>query len=153
MHGTAKKAEEDSRRCPKTFVNQSDMKKIWGKEGIVLQLVTTAGVTDNVSRGYRGFIVRDRLRLRGIDCPETGTPGGDRAKRFVEKLLPASPAGGPAGATVVIKSHKWKTDIHGRFVVDVFYKEGVDDPEAIIKDGTYLNQELIDKGYAVRMAE
>ena len=93
-----------------------------------------------------GNLVHDRLRLRGIDCPEVGTPEGDRAKRFVEKLL-------PAGSTVVIKSHKWKTDIHGRFVVDVFYKEGSDDPEAIIKDGTYLNQELLDKGYAVRMAE
>ncbi len=92
-----------------------------------------------------GIIVRDRLRLRGVDPPEVGTPEGDRAKRFVEKLL-------PAGATVVIKSHKWKTDPHGRFVADIFYKEGCEDAETIIKDGTYLNQELLDKGYAVRMA-
>ncbi len=98
-----------------------------------------------IEAGFR-IIVRDKLRLRGIDCPEVGTPEGDRAKRFVEKLL-------PAGATVVIKSHKWKTDPHGRFVVDVFYKAGSDDPEEIIKGGTYLNQELLDKGHAVRMAE
>ena len=98
-----------------------------------------------VEAGFR-IIVRDRLRLRGIDCPEVGTPAGDRAKRFVEKLL-------PAGAAIVLKSHKDRTDQHGRFVVDVFYKQGVEDARAIIKDGTYLNQELLDKGYAVRMAE
>src|SRR3989338_1969718 len=80
-----------------------------------------------------GIIVRDRLRLRGIDCPETGTPEGDRAKRFVEKLL-------PTGSTIVLKSHKDRTDQHGRFVVDVFYKQGVEDARAIIKDGVYLNQ-------------
>ena len=93
-----------------------------------------------------GIIVRDKLRLRGVDTPEVGTPEGDRAKRFVEKLLPAE-------ATVVIKSHKWKTDPHGRFVADVFYKKDSDDPQEIIKEGTYLNQELLDSGHAVRMAE
>ncbi|MBI5149590.1 MAG: thermonuclease family protein, partial [Candidatus Omnitrophica bacterium] len=95
-----------------------------------------------VEVGFR-IIVRDRLRLRGIDCPEVGTPEGDRAKRFVEKLL-------PAGATIVLKSHKDRTDQHGRFVVDVFYKQGIEDARAIIKDGMYLNQELLDKGYATR---
>ena len=54
-----------------------------------------------------GIIVRDRLRLRGIDAPELGTSEGDRAKRFLEKLL-------PAGCTVIIKSHKWKIDPYGR---------------------------------------
>lgn len=93
-----------------------------------------------------GIIVRDRLRLRGVNTPEVGTPEGDRAKKFVEKCL-------PVGSTVVIKSHKWKTDPHGRFVADVFYKPGSEDASAIIKDGTYLNQQLLDEGHAVRMAE
>ncbi|MBI3618171.1 MAG: thermonuclease family protein, partial [Candidatus Omnitrophica bacterium] len=102
-----------------------------------------------IEAGFR-IIVRDRLRLRGIDCPETGTPPcreplaeGDRAKRFVEKLL-------PAGSTIVVKSHKSKTDIHGRFVVDVFYRKEVEDARDILKDGVYLNQELLDKGHATR---
>src|SRR3989338_2438529 len=89
-----------------------------------------------VEAGFR-IIVRDRLSLRGIDCPEVGTPEGDRAKRFVEKLL-------PAGSTIVLKSHKDRTDQHGRFVVDVFYKRGVEDARDIIKDGAYLNQDLLD---------
>ncbi|MEK6583846.1 MAG: DUF1016 N-terminal domain-containing protein [Nitrospirota bacterium] len=98
-----------------------------------------------VEAGFR-IIMRDRLRLRGINCPEVGTPEGDRAKRYVEKLL-------PVGSIIVLKSHKDRTDIHGRFVVDVFYRQGTEDAAAIIKDGTYLNQELLDKGHAVRMAE
>lgn len=93
-----------------------------------------------------GIIVLDRLRLRGVNTPELGTPEGDAAKKFVENLL-------PSGSAVVIKSHKWKTDPHGRFVADVFYKPGVEDPELIVKDGNYLNQELLDTGHAVRMAE
>jgi endonuclease YncB( thermonuclease family) len=93
-----------------------------------------------------GIIVRDRLRLRGIDTPALGTPTGERAKRFVAKLL-------PAGSTIVIKSHKGKTDPYGRFVADVFYQEEVEDAAVIIADGVYLNQELLDKGHAVRMAE
>ena len=97
-----------------------------------------------IEAGFR-IIVRDRLRLRGIDCPEVGTPEGDRAKRFVEKLL-------PAGAAIVLKSHQDRTDQHGRFVVDVFYKQGVEDAAAIIKDGTDLNQELLDKNYTPPLA-
>lgn len=91
-------------------------------------------------------ILRDRLRLRGIDTPELGTPEGEAAKRYVMKLL-------PAGAILVLKSNKSKTDTHGRFVVDVFYLQDEKDPERIIKEGTYLNQHLLDEGYAVRMKE
>lgn len=93
-----------------------------------------------------GIIVRDKLRLRGIDTPELATPQGERAKKFVEKLL-------PAGSTIVIKSHKCKTDLHGRFVVDVFYRQNVAEADEILKDAVYLNQQLLDQGYAVRMAE
>jgi endonuclease YncB( thermonuclease family) len=92
-----------------------------------------------------GDPLEEKLRLRGINTPELGTPEGEKAKKFVEKLL-------PVGSTIVFKSKK-STDPHGRFVVDLFYKKGVSDPEAIIADGVYLNQQLLDEGYAVRMAE
>ena len=92
-----------------------------------------------------GIIVRERLRLRGINAAELDTPDGKKAKKFVEKLLPVQTA-------VVIQSHKSKTDIYGRFVVDVFFKSGVEDASAILADGVYLNQYLLDCGYAVRMA-
>lgn len=99
-----------------------------------------------------GIIVHDRLRLRGINCPEVSTPEGIKAKRFVEKLL-------PAGSTIVLQSHKCRTDIYGRFVADVLFirtpgRQGAkatvfENAAAIIKDGTYLNQLLLDEGLAV----
>jgi endonuclease YncB( thermonuclease family) len=93
-----------------------------------------------------GDPLEEKLRLRGINTPELGTPEGERAKKFVEKLL-------PVGATIVLKSHKCRTDTYGRFVGDIFYKAGCAEPEEIIASGTYLNQELLEKGYAVRMEE
>ncbi len=95
--------------------------------------------------GFR-IKVHDKLRLRGLDTPELGTPEGERAKKFVQGLL-------PVGSTIIIKSHKSRVDSHGRFMVDVLYRKGVSDPQEILKDAVYLNQQLIDEGYAVRMAE
>jgi endonuclease YncB( thermonuclease family) len=89
-------------------------------------------------------VVREKLRLRGIDTPELGTPEGEKAKKFVAKLL-------PAGSRIILKSHQ--TDIYGRFVADVFYMKSIDDPQKIINEGVYLNQQLLDEGYAVRMEE
>jgi endonuclease YncB( thermonuclease family) len=91
-----------------------------------------------------GVRVRDKLRLRGINCPELGTPEGEKAKAFVQKAL-------PPGATIVLKSSKSAQDKYGRFVVDIFYLGKDSLPEEIVKDGTYLNQELLNKGLAVRM--
>ena len=91
-----------------------------------------------------GCIMHERLRLRGVNTPELGTPEGEKAKKYVAGLL-------PAGSTIVIKSYR--TDDYGRFVVDTFYKIGCNDPQEIIANGEYLNQVLLDKGYAVRMKE
>lgn len=93
--------------------------------------------------GY-GIKLREKLRLAGIDAPELKTPEGEKAKRFVMKLL-------PPGAQIVIRSSK--DDKYGRFVADIFYLKPDSTPEAIISSGTYLNQELLDKGHALRMGE
>jgi endonuclease YncB( thermonuclease family) len=88
--------------------------------------------------------VRDKLRLRGVNCPELGTPEGEKAKGFVQKAL-------PPGSRIVLKSSKSGQDKYGRFVVDVFYLAKASSADEIITGGTYLNQELLDQGLAVRM--
>ncbi len=92
-----------------------------------------------------GIVVRERLRLRGINCPEVSTPEGLRAKKYVEKLLPAA-------SPLIIKSHKSKTDTYGRFVADVFFGpqafESADGHNAILESPVYLNQHLLDEGMA-----
>ncbi len=95
----------------------------------------------SVELGF-GVVARERLRLRGIDAPELGTPDGEGSRYYLQDIL-------PRGKRVVIKSHK--TDIYGRFVADVLFHPVAQDAEGILLDGRYLNQELLDRGLAVRM--
>ena len=94
-----------------------------------------------------------RVRFRGIDCPEIGTPEGKKAKAFVEKelnkciitkpLFKGSHANRPL---VVIKTFKY--GMYGRYIVDIYYLPGEKNPEMIASKGKLLNQVLIDRGLA-----
>ena len=90
--------------------------------------------------------IRKKLRLRRIDAPEIDTPEGKKARDFVVKTLEDCP-------WIVIKTYS--TDIHDRYLVDVFYLPaslaggpGCDDPQRIALEGKLLNQELLDEGLA-----
>ncbi len=111
---------------------------------------------------WAGFSIEQKLRLRGIDCPEMDTDEGKAAKKFVEGRL--------KGAVVVIKTHKDTTDRYDRYLADVFYEpsavsnqlsakaftEGwklppkADPPQVENADSfKFLNQELLDERMAV----
>ncbi|OGX36755.1 MAG: hypothetical protein A3D87_01535 [Omnitrophica WOR_2 bacterium RIFCSPHIGHO2_02_FULL_50_17] len=93
-----------------------------------------------VHLNFRMFITQ-KFRLRGIDCPEIGTPEGKRAKRFVEERLKGLDF-------FVIKTRKDTTDKYERYLADVFYPSGGSDIDKIAREGNYLNQELLDAGLA-----
>ena len=97
-------------------------------DGDTLWVVLNAGMRE---------VRREKLRLRGIDCPELNTVEGQKAKKFVEKVLEGVPS------LTVLSS---KNATYDRYEADVFYND---------KDGkeTYLNNLLLEKGYAVRMAK
>lgn len=80
-----------------------------------------------------GTRVREKLRLRGLDCPELGTPEGESAKRFAQKLL-------PAGTPILLKTTR-SEDKYGRYVADVFIGE------------RYLNNLLLQEGLAIILKE
>jgi endonuclease YncB( thermonuclease family) len=109
-----------------------------------------------------GLMTRQKLRLRGIDTPELNTKAGQRAKQFVQSQL-------KAGGQITIKSSK--SDKYDRYLADVVYqssgrfRERVSFPrkrESVNLDPRfhgddswsagmiYLNQLLLDKGFAVR---
>ncbi|HUR58504.1 MAG TPA: DUF1016 N-terminal domain-containing protein [Opitutaceae bacterium] len=75
---------------------------------------------------------QEKLRLRGLDCPEMSTAEGRAAKRFVDGLL--SP-----GAAVIVATTK--PDKYDRYLADVFL-EGA--------DGLFLNNQLLAAGHATR---
>jgi micrococcal nuclease len=71
--------------------------------------------------------VQVRIRLNGIDAPETGQEFGSRAKQAASELA--------FGKAVTI--HPLNTDRYGRTIADV-----------TLPDGTVLNQELVRLGLA-----
>ena len=86
--------------------------------------------------------VSQKLRLRGIDCPEMDTEEGKKAKRFVESRLKDCDF-------IIVKTYKDRTDKFDRYLADVFYSPGAGDPLLVAKEGTYLNQELLNERLAV----
>lgn len=69
----------------------------------------------------------EKVRLAGIDCPESKQPFGQAAKRFVLDIAAQKTV------TVLVET----TDRYGRTVGEV-----------ILPDGRNLNQELVRAGYA-----
>lgn len=103
-----------------------------------------------------GFNTRMRhtVRLRGIDCPESGTVKGEAAAQFVEQTLnsPSRTMGGEGeGDAFPIVVKTYKSDKFGRYLVDVWYLPGENDPEEILKRGRLLNQVLLDAGLAMKV--
>ncbi|MEJ5250763.1 MAG: thermonuclease family protein [Chthonomonadetes bacterium] len=81
------------------------------------------GDTIEVMRAGRAV----RVRLHGIDCPESRQAFGTRAKQFTSELV--------FGKTVAVQVYG--TDQYGRILGEV-----------ILPDGRSLNRELVRNGYA-----
>ena len=84
--------------------------------------------------GMRAFS-RQKLRLRGIDCPEMDTPEGKAAKKFVESLLRDVPE-------LIVLTRK--NDKYDRYEADVFIED---------KTGAklFVNNLLLEAGHAIRV--
>ncbi len=80
-----------------------------------------------------GFVIEQKLRLRGLDAPEIESTDGREAKAFLEKQLTRK------RAPILIRTVK--SDKYDRYLADVWVGE------------TYVNQKLIDKGLAVKVSE
>jgi micrococcal nuclease len=85
--------------------------------------------------------VKQKLRLRDLDCPEMNTPEGKAAKLFVEALLTESKG-------VIICTTK--PDKYDRYLADTFLTAGDSSTGSGQADEIYLNNELLRHGHAVR---
>jgi len=107
-------------------------------EGIVMRVVDGDTLVIRVNLGFDVF-ADHRLRLRGVDAAELGTAEGEKARRFVEKIM-------TPGLTVLLFTYG--CDVYGRYLADVFYSD-VDTiltPET--PDGIFLNAQIISCGHA-----
>ena len=91
--------------------------------------------------GFKTWI-KQKIRLYKIDAPAISTQEGIKAKEYVEKVLKDVPF-------IVIKCHF--RDKFDRYLVDLLYLKGEEDPRVALKEGMFLNQELLDKGLAKRI--
>lgn len=82
-------------------------------------------------------VMREKLRLRGIDCPEVDTVEGKAAKKFVENLLRDVPS------LTILSSQNATYD---RFEADVWFIDAKGKQ-------VYLNNEILKAGLAVRIGE
>lgn len=108
-------------------------------KAIVLEVVDGDTLVVDVDCGFE-IKKKERIRLAEIDCAEFITEEGKEAAEYVRNQLARAP---------FIMLRTTKVDINGRFLGHVFYS--LDDTMAkddIYTVGRYLNQELLDKGFA-----
>ncbi len=92
--------------------------------------------------------MRETLRLRGLDAPEMSTKEGVAAKTFVQSYIKEADR-------IIVRSTR--DDKYGRYLADVFLpplllkrgRGGVENDEDA--EDIYLNNLLLEKGFAVRM--
>lgn len=80
--------------------------------------------------------VKQKLRLRDLDCPELNTAAGQAAKRFVEARL------AKAGAVTICTT---KPDKYDRYLADVYLASSAGE--------VYLNNALLREGHAVNKGD
>lgn len=126
---TGKKTKKLSRPIGATYVFKA----------IVLEVVDGDTLLVDVDCGFE-IKKKERIRLAGIDCPESITDEGKEAAAWVRNQLARVP---------FIMLRTTKVDINGRFLGHVFYSlDDTMDKEDIYREGRMLNQELLDKGFA-----
>ena len=77
--------------------------------------------------------------MRGIDTPEIETKKGIESFKFVSKALKNLPF-------IIIKSHG--RDKYDRYLSDIFYLKGEEEPLVVLEKGVFLNQLLLDNKLA-----
>jgi endonuclease YncB( thermonuclease family) len=120
--------------------SNATLQQLYTYKAYVEKIVDADTIWIMVDCGFKVWS-RQKIRLRGINAPEITTPKGIEAFKFVSSTLKTLPF-------VVVKSHG--RDKYDRYLMDIFYLSGESDPQVVLEKGNFLNQQLLDKGLAVR---
>ncbi len=93
----------------------------------------------DIDLGFQMF-TKQKIRLARINSPEIDTAAGKKTKQYIQKKL--------SGAHLVIETRK--REKYGRYLALVYYHPSHSDYNEILNFGTLLNDELVDRGLAVR---
>lgn len=133
-----------------SFKLNSNVKELFTYKAYLERVIDGDTLLVNIDLGF-SVSTEQRLRLRGLDAPELSTKKGkspspfakgETSKKFVESCLKDC-------KFLIIKTHG--KDKYDRYLVDVFYLKNESDEGKIIKEGLFLNNELLVGNYAVRV--
>lgn len=112
--------------------------KLYTYMAIVERVVDGDTLILKIDCGF-GVRIRHRVRLRGIDTPELKTVKGDKAQAFLQDYLKDT-------SFVIVKTYG--AEKFGRYLVDVFALPESQDSQQIAEQGVFVNQLLLDQGWA-----
>ena len=124
-----------------SFKLNSNVKELFTYKAYLERVIDGDTLLVNIDLGF-SVSIEQRLRLRGLDAPELSTKKGISSKKFVESCLKDC-------RFLILKTHG--KDKYDRYLVDVFYLKNESNEEKVIKDGLFLNNELLVGNHAVRM--
>jgi len=121
--------------------NRSRRLKHWTYVAYIERIIDGDTLIATIDCGFGHETSPLRLRLRGIDTPELRFRAGTRARDHVIEVL------SEVEFVIVTTS---KTDTYGRWLADITYLPGEEDPQLVLKKGVSLNRELLLQRLAVR---
>jgi endonuclease YncB( thermonuclease family) len=135
---------ESTKTKDKYSFKKSDAKskELYTYKALVERVVDADTFWLNIDLGFNSWY-REKVRLRGIDAPELSTKEGQEAKKFVESKLKEVDF-------VVIKTYN-EPDKYERYLADIFYQVQETDPQKVLEEGIFLNQQLLSVKLAVQV--
>ncbi len=106
----------------------------------VIEVIDGDTIWVNIDLGFNNWTTQ-KLRFKGINTKTIETAEGQSAKEYIESRL--------KGCKFIAVKTYWR-DKFTRYLVDIFYKKKETDFIKVIESGKFLNQELLDKGLAVK---
>ncbi len=111
---------------------------IYTYKGTLWEIIDGDTLWVDLNLGF-GTWTRQKVRLRGINTPKIETGKGIEVKRYIErKLTPCT--------FLIVKTYY--RDKFNRYLADIFYDKNETKLVKVAETGVYLNQELLDKGFA-----
>ncbi|MCZ6635150.1 MAG: DUF1016 N-terminal domain-containing protein, partial [bacterium] len=107
---------------------------------VVVEIIDGDTLWVDIDCGFHIYTLQ-KVRLRGIDTPELKTAEGQRARDFVNAALENLP---------FIAVTTTRPDKYDRYLTDIFYHSGTEDPEVVLREGTFLNRAILKTGLAER---
>lgn len=123
-----------------TETNEAAFAFIYTYRGMVKEVIDGDTLWIDIDLGFNTWTCQ-KLRFKSINAAKISTKKGIQAKQFIENAL--NPC-----EFIIVKTYY--RDKYNRYLSDIFYDKNERNIFKVAEKGTYLNQELIDKGFAVK---